>query len=111
MTGQSLHRINLGVFEGYEGQWVDIYNRRTFDTYIATVEALGQGTRAYVMARFKHYVAAWSFPGSPADPAAVGALDEDIGLHILEEAEQHYTEVRRSPEERKSDAGAAGEGA
>ena len=98
----ALHRIDLSVFEDFEGQWVDIYSRRNFGTYIATIEAMSEGTRAYCMARFKHYVAAWSFPGSPADPASVEALEEDVAVYILEQAEQHYTEVRRSPEERKS---------
>lgn len=98
----ALHRIDLSVFEDFEGQWVDIYSRRNFGTYLATMEAMGQGARAYCMARFAHYVASWSFPGSPADETAVDALDEDVAIYILEQAEQHYTEVRRSPEERKS---------
>lgn len=105
----NLHRIDLGVFEGFEGQWVDIYARRTFGTYIAAMEAMSQGLRAYCLARFKHYVASWSFPGSPADESAVEALDEDIAAYVLEQAEQHYSEVRRSPEERKSAPRAIGE--
>lgn len=105
----ALHRIDLGVFEGFEGQWVDIYARRNFATYLASMEALSQGARAYCMTRFARYVASWSFGGSPADETAVDVLDEDVAIYILEQAEQHYTEVRRSPEERKSAPRAIGE--
>lgn len=103
MNEPNLFRINLDVFEGFEGQWVDIPWRRTYGAYQHALEIMltrGAAYRDY--ATLSGSVAGWSFAGSPADPASVNLLELDIVNYILERMDAHYQEVRRKPADRKS---------
>lgn len=103
-----LHTIELDPL-GLDGEWVKIPERRSFDARISVDEALLQGNRAFNLARARWYFSEWSFPEDLTE-ARILVTDDDIISYVLAQAEAHYERVRRTPAERKSDAGAAGEG-
>lgn len=104
------HRIDLSVFDGLEGEWVDIHDRRTFGARMSAQEALQQGTRVFNLARMAAYVSGWSLPGLASDAATVEDLDDEVATYILDTAEEHYSRSRRTPAERKSAEGGTGRG-
>ena len=104
------HRISLDVFEGMDGEWVDIHDRRTFGVRTRVQEAMSQGIRAWNLARLSLYVSGWSLDGDPHTEDGIDAMDDDIASYVLAEAEAHYEETRRTPAARKSTAGESGGG-
>ena len=103
-----MHRISLSEFEGYEGEWVELPDRRSYGVRNAVSDSLGAGMAAYNRTRMSLYVAAWSLPGDPKNETVVDELDEEIAAFILEQAEAWFGRSLRSSEERKSDPGAVG---
>lgn len=107
-----LHRIQLRELdpEAYPDGWVDIHERRTFETRLLVQDAATNGYLEYGLVRIERYVEAWSLAGSPRDRAYVGGLDEDLMGFVIDSAEAHYAATRRSQEARKSAGQGPGEG-
>lgn len=105
------HRIQLDVFEGLEGHYVDVHDRRTFGVRSRVLDAgRTQSLFAYNVTRMLLYVSAWSLDGDPSTEAAIEAMDDDVATYVLAQAEEHYEENRRTPAARKSAAGEVGGG-
>lgn len=97
--------------------YVRIHPRRTFGVYHdvrAAAQAVSRGVadaeRQFDLVRLARYVKEWSLDGSPADPVFIADQDGGLMKWILDRSVDHYEEVHRSREERKSDPAAADEG-
>lgn len=102
------HRILLDDFEGYEGEWVEIVDRRSYGIRNRVNDALGQGFLAFNRTRLALYVRTWSLPGDPQNEQVIDELDGEIATFIVESAETHYRRSLRTTEDRKSAGGEAG---